>query len=310
MGPVVNSGMEDEDTVSNGNDFDASGYSRYSEEQSDSTDVSVNSSAREDADVYENDSNSSIHLPVTEIHLKSHEWFGSLITKHELPRKAFHSSIGFVTLYLYKHNIDYKKVAWPLIVAFLVIGSLDVVRLRVRWINHLYCRCVGALMRKKEINTYNGVLWYLLGLIFSFSFFSKDIALISLFLLSWCDTAASTFGRKYGHLTPKLAKNKSLAGSLAACVTGIIVCAVFYGYYVPAYAHVNKPGEILWSPATSRLSLLQISLLGGVVAALSEGIDLFNWDDNFTIPVLSAIFMRVMIAVFAITPAANQQGNN
>lgn len=253
-----------------------------------------------DVDITLGKTPSDIHLPLTEIHLKSHEWFGDFITKHEVPRKLFHSSIGFVTLYLYTQKIDYTKVKFPLLVAFIVLFTLDFIRLRFPAINKLYCRCVGALMRKREIHTYNGVLWYLLGLTFAFSFFSKDVALISLFLLSWSDTAASTFGRKYGHLTPKLARNKSLAGSIAAFCVGLITCSVFYGYFVPKYSWVNKPGEILWSQTSSKLTLFQLSLLGGFVAALSEGIDLFNWDDNFTIPVLSAIFMTAVIKFFEI----------
>ncbi|SCV99450.1 LAFE_0A03444g1_1 [Lachancea fermentati] len=243
-------------------------------------------------------SNSDIHLPLTEIHLKSHEWFGEFITKHEVPRKAFHSSIGFITLYLYTTGADYTKVKLPLTCAFVMIFILDLIRLRWPLFNKLYCRVVGALMRKREIHSYNGVLWYLLGLIFAFSFFPKDVALISLFLLSWCDTAASTFGRKYGHLTPKIARNKSLAGSIAAFVVGLCTCLLFYGYFVPHYSFVNHPGEIAWSESTSKLNLIQLSLLGGFVAALSEGIDLFNWDDNFTIPVLSAIFMHTLIRLF------------
>lgn len=239
-----------------------------------------------------------LHVPLTEIHLKSHEWFGDFITKHEVPRKVLHSSIGFLTLYLYTQNIDYKKVKWPLIVGFIILLILDLIRLRWNFFNKLYCRTVGALMRRKEIHTYNGVLWYLLGLIFPFSLFTKDVALISLFLLSWSDTAASTIGRKYGYLTPKIARNKSLAGSLAAFCVGVVTCFMFYGYFVPKYAQFNKPGEIAWSPETSRLSLGTLSWLGGLVAALSEGIDLFNWDDNFTIPVLSSIFLNCVIRVF------------
>ncbi|CCC68172.1 hypothetical protein NCAS_0B00880 [Naumovozyma castellii] len=239
-----------------------------------------------------------VHLPVTEIHLKSHEWFGDFVTKHEIPRKVFHSSIGFITLYLYTQGIDYKKVALPLIIAFTIIFILDVIRLHWPYFNKLYCATVGALMRKKEIHTYNGVLWYILGLIFSFSFFSKDVALISLFLLSWSDTAASTFGRKYGYLTPKLARNKSLAGSIAAFIVGFLTCLTFYGFFVPHFSYVNKPGEILWSSDSSRLSLHTLCWLGGLVGALSEGIDIFNWDDNFTIPVLSSIFLTSVIHIF------------
>lgn len=239
-----------------------------------------------------------LHVPLTEIHLKSHEWFGEFITKHEVPRKVLHSSIGFITLYLYTQNIDYKKVKWPLIYAFVTLFTLDIIRLNWQLFNKAYCRTVGALMRRKEIHTYNGVLWYILGLIFSFSFFSKDIALISLFLLSWSDTAASTMGRKYGHLTPKVASHKSLAGSLAAFAVGLITCYMFYGYFIPHFSEMNQPGEIAWTPETSRLSLSGLSWLGGLVAALSEGIDLFNWDDNFTIPVLSSIFLHCVIHAF------------
>ncbi|CEP62305.1 diacylglycerol kinase LALA0_S05e02586g [Lachancea lanzarotensis] len=240
-------------------------------------------------------SNSDIHLPLTTIHLKSHEWFGDFITKHEVPRKTLHSSIGFITLYLYTTGLDYRKVRNPLVVAFLSIFTLDLIRLRWTAFNKLYCKFVGALMRKREIHTYNGVLWYLLGLIFAFSFFPKDVALISLFLLSWSDTAASTFGRKFGHLTPKLARNKSLAGSIAAFVVGVSVCYGFYGIVVPHYAYVDSPGEISWSAETSKLTLGQFSVLSGVLAAFSEGIDPFNWDDNFTIPALSAVFMHTAI---------------
>ncbi|GMM58565.1 diacylglycerol kinase [Maudiozyma humilis] len=249
-------------------------------------------------DVTDKSTDDDIHLPVTEIHLKSHEWFGDFITKHEIPRKVFHSSIGFITLYLYTTGINYKNVRKPLIIAFVNIFILDLIRLRWPFFNKMYCRCVGALMRKKEIHTYNGVLWYLLGLIFSFSFFSKDVTLVSLFLLSWSDTAASTIGRRYGYLTPKIARNKSLAGSLAAFAVGFATCLMFYGYFVPKYAYLDSPGKIMWSAETSRLSLINLSWLGGLVAALSEGIDIFNWDDNFTIPVLSSIFLHCVIYIF------------
>lgn len=248
----------------------------------------------------EKDINEDVHLPVTEIHIKSHEWFGDFITKHEVPRKVFHSSIGFVTLYLYTQGVEHINVVKRLAIAFVNIFIIDVIRLNWPFFNNLFCHVVGILMRKNEIHSFNGVLWYILGVVLSFYFFSKDVSVISLLLLSWSDTAASTFGRKYGHLTPKIAKHKSLAGSMAAFVVGVISCSGFYGYFVPYFNYVNKPGEISWTPETSKLSLLQLSFLGGFVASLSEGIDVFNWDDNFTIPVLSAIFLHTVIYLFRI----------
>ncbi|KAF0267966.1 hypothetical protein FOG51_02562 [Hanseniaspora uvarum] len=225
------------------------------------------------------------------IKFKSHELFGEFITKHELPRKIFHSSIGFITIYLYTRGFDYTKIASVLSIAFFVILLLDIIRLNFHGFNWLYCKFVGMLMRPSEINKLNGVLYYILGLIFCFGFFQKDICLITVMLLSWSDTAASTFGRKYGHLTPKIARNKSLAGSLAAFVVGVISVYLTYGVLLPAYPELNLAKDIKWHPETSIFSLGQISLLGGFVASFSEGIDIFNIDDNLTIPVLSSLFL-------------------
>lgn len=234
---------------------------------------------------------SSPHIPMNTIKFKSHELFGEFITKHELPRKIFHSSIGFITIYLYTRGFDYTKIASVLSIAFFAILLLDIIRLNFHGFNWLYCKFVGMLMRPSEINKLNGVLYYILGLIFCFGFFQKDICLITVMLLSWSDTAASTFGRKYGHLTPKIARNKSLAGSLAAFVVGVISVYLTYGVLLPAYPELNLAKDIKWHPETSIFSLGQISLLGGFVASFSEGIDIFNIDDNLTIPVLSSLFL-------------------
>jgi diacylglycerol kinase (CTP) len=62
--------------------------------------------------------------------------------------------------------------------------------------------------------------------------------------LSWADTAASTFGRLWGRYTPPLprrlpllglpfAPRKSLAGFIAACITGALVAIGFWGLMAP-----------------------------------------------------------------------------
>lgn len=230
--------------------------------------------------------------------LSAHSIFGDYIRKHEIPRKVFHSSIGFITLYLYTIGVQIESFPVGFHIAFINIFILDLIRFRFAGFNKLYCQVVGALMRESEVNSYNGVLWYILGLDFSFSFFSKDIILLSVLLLSWSDTAASTCGRKFGHLTPKLARNKSLAGSMAAFAIGVLASYLLYGYFIPNYNQFNREGDIYWTPETSYLSIHTMSILSGFVAALSEGIDLFNWDDNFTIPVLSSIFFYGVITLF------------
>lgn len=230
--------------------------------------------------------------------LTAHHIFGDYVRKHEIPRKVFHSSIGFITLYLYTQGVQIERFPTYFHIAFVSILGVDILRFYSERFNYVYCQVLGFLMREKEVHGFNGVIWYILGLDFAFSFTTKDISVLAVLLLSWSDTAASTCGRAYGHLTPKIARNKSLAGSMAAFCVGVISSYVLYGYVVPQYAQFNAPGSIFWTPETSYLNLHTMSLLAGIVASLSEGIDVFSWDDNFTIPVLSSIFFYVVIWAF------------
>ena len=191
--------------------------------------------------------------------------FGAFFKKHEIPRKLLHTSIGFITLWLYTQGINLKQVTPVLVGMALFIGTFDFLRLRNKALNKAYCNVMGALMRESEINGVNGTIWYLLGLILVFSFASKDVALMAVLLLSWADTAASSIGRAYGHLTPKY-KNKSLAGFMGAFIASEIACLFLYGIIIPRYGPaVDAPGQITWSKDSSRLTMGVLTAMSGLV---------------------------------------------
>lgn len=231
------------------------------------------------------------------------------IHRHEIPRKILHVSIGFLTLYLYCTGRQPDQIHPVLLTLLIPIAATDVIRHRYYSVNRFYIRCLGALMRESEVDGYNGVISYLLGAWIVLRFCPKDIGVMSILLLSWCDTAASTFGRLWGHRTWRVRKGKSLAGSIAACVTGVITAALFWGWLAPLMeGRVLSEGPnafafqgALTLPAQLRdslgLSLKEASVSGylalgmmstwaGIVASASEAIDLFGWDDNLTIPAL------------------------
>lgn len=178
-------------------------------------------------------------------------------------------------------------------------------------------------MRETEVSGYNGVIWYLLGAYVVLRFFPKDVGVMGVLLLSWCDTAASTFGRLYGRYTPRLRQGKSLAGTVAAFAVGVVTAAAFWGWFVPwAGTFPNDPegsfmftgrlnlfpssirGLLGWptddasTTITGSLALGAMSVISGVVASGSEFIDLFGWDDNLTIPVLSGLGLWGFLKVF------------
>ncbi|KAF7305363.1 hypothetical protein HMN09_00788400 [Mycena chlorophos] len=161
----------------------------------------------------------------------------------EIPRKVFHSSIGFLTTGLYlTPSISPRDVAVGLWAALAFIGPTDVVRLRNADVERLYERLLGFLMRESEKTGTNGTIWYILGVNFALTFYPIDVATVSIlmaglpslapehptfvgswlavliflliafspFSLSWADTAASTIGRMYGPRTAPLPTSISL----------------------------------------------------------------------------------------------------
>jgi diacylglycerol kinase (CTP) len=164
-------------------------------------------------------------------------------------------------------------------------------------------------MRESEVAGWNGVIWYLLGAWTVLRFLPKDVGVMGVLLLSWCDTAASTVGRLYGRYTPQVRRGKSLAGSAAAAVVGMLTAGLFWGWALPRYGRdedfmfrgtltlpaVMKEGLLGWNNGEGQGTVggwLALGIMGvwsGLVASASEVVDLFGWDDNLTIPVLSGV---------------------
>ncbi|TVY87420.1 CTP-dependent diacylglycerol kinase [Lachnellula willkommii] len=249
-----------------------------------------------------------------------HRQWRSFVHRHEVPRKLLHVSIGFFTIWAYVHGLQTSDIHPYLLSALVPIATVDYARFKFPSFNRFYVRALGAFMRETEFEGWNGVIWYLLGAWISLRFFPKDVGVMGILLLSWCDTAASTVGRAYGRYTPRIRRGKSLAGSLAAFLVGVITAAGFWGWLAPRNGpfpeDVNWPFQFtgtLSLPAPIRdlaglteaqasisggLALAIMSLWTGFAASASEVIDIFGWDDNLTIPVLSGIGMWGFLNIF------------
>lgn len=239
-----------------------------------------------------------------------HRDFRIFIHKHEIPRKLLHVSIGFLTLALYALGVQTSSIH-PILLALLIpIFTVDVIRFRWAAFNRVYIRVLGGFMRESEAHDrFNGVIMYLAGLWVTMRFCHKDVAIVSVLLLSWCDTAASTFGRLWGKYTPRIRRGKSLAGSVAAFVMGVAAAAVFWGWLagigegsktnhgenrfafdgtltLPLRAREFLGVDEKYASMGGALALGVVSVVSGLAASLSELCDIWGLDDNLTIPIL------------------------
>lgn len=223
----------------------------------------------------------------------------SFIRKHEIPRKTFHSFTGIFTLWLYVNGYNQRQLVFPMLIMAITCFFQDFIRFRVPSVNDKLIKLYSSMMRESEKNSYNGILFFLIGIIITSSLLPKDICLMCNLLLSWGDTSASLFGREFGKYTPKLSTNKSLAGSLASFATGVGCCYLMYMFMIPKYHHlVDLPNDIMWSPETSSLNIHCFAIACGFISSISEFIDLWGMDDNFTITVLSGSFLYSLVHIF------------
>lgn len=247
-----------------------------------------------------------------------HRHWRTFIHKHEVPRKLLHVSIGFLVTWLYTSGTQTSSVCPWLMGALIPIATVDYIRHVNEPFNRLYVKLLGAFMRESEFVGWNGVIFYLLGAWTALYFFPKDIGVMGVLLLSWCDTAASTFGRLYGKYTPRIRKGKSLAGSAAACLVGVVTAWGFWGWLAPTIGPMPGDENFMFKGTLSLphdlanavgltdaqatlsggLALGVMSLWSGFAAAASEVVDIFGWDDNLTIPVLSSVGIWGFLKVF------------
>lgn len=247
-----------------------------------------------------------------------HRHWRTFVHKHEVPRKVLHVSIGFFVVWLYVNGTRTSSVPPFLMAALLPITASDWLRHRYASFNRFYVRVWGALMRESEFAGWNGVIFYLLGAWIALYAFPKDVGVMGVLLLSWCDTAASTIGRLWGRYTPRIRRGKSLAGSSAAFVVGVATSYFFYGWLVPKMGPLPGNEDFMFNGAlslpqavtkaigisrdqatiTGPLALAVMSLWSGFVASASEVVDVFGWDDNLTIPVLSAVGIWGFLKIF------------
>jgi len=153
-------------------------------------------------------------------------------------------------------------------------------------------------MRDSEKTRINGVVWYLIGVIFVLTLYPRDVAVVSILILSWADTAASVFGRLYGHRTMKLPKTlfgmfplatrKSLAGSAAAFLTALVISATVWGS--GARGMGGELGPPVWTWQQQKTGgfggLMFLSVGVGIITSITEALDLGFLDDNLTLPTI------------------------
>ncbi|KTW31779.1 diacylglycerol kinase [Pneumocystis jirovecii RU7] len=146
----------------------------------------------------------------------------------------------------------------------------------------LYAQCArrrAAGGRGAATNGDSGVIPYLIGTWTVLVAYPRDIAVVSILVLAWSDTAASTVGR--------------VSGSVGAAVAGMLVAYVFWG----RVARADEPGAV-WRPGEG-VSIHGLAVVTGMVGAFAEQVDVWGLNDNCVIPIVSGGLLYVFLRAAA-----------
>lgn len=199
--------------------------------------------------------------------------------KHlHLARKLWHGlGVSLILLFYLLAPIHISQLA--IFLLMLVAVPLDVLRLKFpRW-NSIFIRLFRPIMRSNEVEKLAGTSALITGASILIWAFPRDVVILSLGFLGWADPIASYFGIKYGKR--KIFKHKSAEG----CFAAFLVCLLFSFFYLAT----KHPWD---------LQLLGIGVLAGLIGALAEAIPIANVDDNLSMPILSGVFLWILLGVF------------
>lgn len=193
----------------------------------------------------------------------------SAFPRHELIRKAIHVSMSVLPLSLFAlgRDLGTTLVATALTVAIMV----DIVRLRCEAVRKLFERLFGKSLRPQEKYELTGSTFMGISALVCVILFTVPIAVTALLFLTIGDSAAALVGMRWGKTT--LLPGKTLEGTLACLVS----CSII-GIVVPGVPFIA-------------------GIVGALVATTVELLGIKTIDDNFGIPVLSALAMWIVASV-------------
>lgn len=189
-------------------------------------------------------------------------------------RRVQHCCTGLLLLIIYP-LLGHDQSKLFALVPTLIHGGVDYYRRRINPdFNRWFLKLTGNILRPEEQNDrFSASVWFLAGVTCVPFITRKHPAVyLSVLNLSFCDPAASLVGITVQ--SPRLYGSKSASGSLAACVTGAILAV--------AYTLVFQ----------TEVSVL----LATAIAGVAEFVTIPRVDDNFSIPVLSALLWEFALS--------------
>ena len=190
--------------------------------------------------------------------------------RNELNRKFIHllsSAIPF--FYIFNSKIN---TLWLTTIILLLMIIIEYLRKRKTIFATLFNNILGKVVRSYELKSNMSGTYLVISSLLTILLFEKEIAIISIFILSFCDSASAIVGLKFGKIN--FINNKTFEGTIAFILSGLLIFFVFHFInkdYMPYYC----------------------GIITIIIVAIIEHITPTKFD-NVTIPLSSAVLLTLI----------------
>ncbi len=196
---------------------------------------------------------------------------------YEIMRKSTHMGALVVPGIYYLFELSKMQMLSLMIPIAGLIVFADISRLRNYWFwqQDIVRKLLSPMIRPHEAEgDFTGATYILMSFCLTIALYPKAVAITAITFIIIGDTLAALIGRKVK--SPKFYKSKSVAGSLG-CLAGMSMVAVAAANLFPGIS-------------------LQVALWGALVGTIFEAFS-FGIDDNVTVPILSGLFMTLLLKI-------------
>ena len=182
----------------------------------------------------------------------------------EAKRQLFHMLLGIAVVALLLYGLISKSHIFFLIIIGIIVSFLS-----KKFKIPIIFWFLKNFEREKELKTFpgKGIIFYLIGVFLVLSFFPLHIAMPSILILAFGDSASHLFGIRYGKIKHPFTDKKFIEGMIAGFIAAFIGALVF----------------LPWHEA----------IIASFFAMLAEGLEIRigaeQVDDNIIIPLVAAI---------------------
>ena len=195
-----------------------------------------------------------------------------------ISRKIFHN-LGIISILVVYHNLSYQNAIQLSFVMTAAILIFDFLRLKTKFFSDVAHRTFRRVMRENEMNSWSATTHLMLGVTTVILIFPREVATLAVGMLAFGDPISSIVGVLYGK--DKILGNKSLQGTMAGFAICTIVAGLFY-----------------YSKGLMLDRIVLVSILSGLIGAISELIPVGKMDDNFSFPILAAAMLYILFLLF------------